>query len=464
MEIQKKIMAAEDRLSDLPDSLLIYILSKLWDDSKAVVRTSVLSTRWRFLWMSVEVSLNYDLPRSSNGCSEKDVSDFIASINRELYYWRSFQKTLRFRCILPRYDKSYVKDVDLWVHFATKIANVECFTLGFDRESNPRYEFPPFAYKNKSLKSLILMKCELKPSGSINWSSLNFLSMASLNLTDDVLEKVLSGCPNLEHLELENVLGISRLEVTSVKLTYLSIKNYQNENDDVRLEILAPHLKCFELSGFCDEICLQQRNVASLIRARIFLKFDSQDKSRNLEEERSYFKELLHGVGHVEDLELGPWCIQCMSILELEGWQSPPSSRKFLKLNTSIEPPDFPGIYSFLQSSLDLETLVIDWYNYNVRIFLYTYEDEDSWSFETHFNCSLRHLKTIKFINFSGPLNEEESLQSLVKYLLKNATVLEKFVIVVSRGCGALWDYAKMEQEFQSFPRSSPHASVVFSY
>ncbi|OIS97493.1 hypothetical protein A4A49_12574 [Nicotiana attenuata] len=51
---------------------------------------------------------------------------------------------------------------------------------------------------------------------------------------------------------------------------------------------------------------------------------------------------------------------KCLSILELKGWQSPPSSRKFLKLNAGLESLDFPGICSFLQSSSDLETLVIE--------------------------------------------------------------------------------------------------------
>ncbi|KAG5589287.1 hypothetical protein H5410_039801 [Solanum commersonii] len=45
-------MAKEDRLSDLPDSILIHILSMMCEntkDSKKVVRSSVLSKRWQFL-------------------------------------------------------------------------------------------------------------------------------------------------------------------------------------------------------------------------------------------------------------------------------------------------------------------------------------------------------------------------------------------------------------------------------
>ncbi|XP_009613280.1 F-box protein At5g03100 [Nicotiana tabacum] len=460
MEMERKVMARGDRLSDLPDAILLHILSMLLWDSKAVVRTSVLSQRWRFLWKSVPVSLDFESP---NSYSEKD---FIASTNRELYYWRSCQKIRRFRGSLFRYDNSYVKDVDLWVHFATKVANVEELTLLFDSDNHPKYELPNFAYKNTLLRSLILINCELKPSGSVNWNSLVFLSIASLNLTDNMLEKILSGCPNLEHLELDCVLGISRLEISSVKLTFLSLKDYQNKNPDLSpLEILAPHIKYFELLGFCNEIRL--RNVASLVSAILSSNFDYiVDEERNSEAEDGYLKEFLHIVAYVEDLELGPWGIECLSILELKGWQSPPSSRKYLKLDTALEQLDFLGICSFLQSSPDLETLVIDWYNKKRRDLLsrYTNEDEHIKRFKTHnYNCSLLHLKTIKIIDYDGTLSGNKSVLPLVKYLLKNATMLEKFVITAKfEGSDMSQDYVKMAQEFQSFPRASLHAELSF--
>lgn len=100
---------------------------------------------------------------------------------------------------------------------------------------------------------LSLINC--KSSGAINWSSLVFLSLTYQKLTDDMLEKVLSCCPNLE---LGYVLGFHRLEISSVKLTSLSINYYENENIDLRLKIVAPHINHVELLGCCDEIRLQQ--------------------------------------------------------------------------------------------------------------------------------------------------------------------------------------------------------------
>ncbi|MCD7464992.1 hypothetical protein HAX54_000344 [Datura stramonium] len=466
MEIQRKTMARGDRLSDLPDPILLHILSLLRDCSKAVVRTSVLSKRWRFLWMSVPLSLGYHFPDSEN---QNEVTlDYLASIHRELYYWKSCEKIWKFSVWGLRYEERYTKDVDLWVHFATKVVNVKAFTLSLFCASRLMYEFPQFGYRNSSLRDLVLRHCKLNPCGRVNWTSLVSLSIGYVELTDGAMEKVLSGCPNLECLELQKVSGIHHLEISSVKLRELMIEDYYNKNHDVWLEILAPHIQHLEILGLCGEIRIGQRNVASLVTAILRLNFDFEEEERNFEKEFSCLKELLHSVAHVKNLELGTWCIECLSVLELKGWRSPPSSRKYLELNVAVDQLDFPGICSFLESSLDLETLVIDWYNQTPRDLLprYTNEDKQIRRFEAHnFNGSFPHLKTIKIDNLYGLLSENKFVLPLIKYLLEHATVLEKFVIAATfLGADAFPDYVKMTQEFQSFPRSSLHASVVFSY
>lgn len=96
----------------------------------------------------------------------------------------------------------------------------------------------------------------------------------------------------------------------------------------------------------------------------------------------------------------------------------------------------------------------------------YKNKDEHCKRFEKihNFNCSLLQMKTIKFINMVGPLSENKFVLPLIKYLLENATVLEKFIIAVGCKGYVSQDCVKLEQELLSFPRSSPHASVVFSY
>ncbi|KAJ8546506.1 hypothetical protein K7X08_032383 [Anisodus acutangulus] len=154
-----------------------------------------------------------------------------------------------------------------------------------------------------------------------------------------------------------------------------------------------------------------------------------------------------------------------LSLLELKGLPSPPSSRKLL--NTSLEQLDFPGFCSLLHSSADLETMVIDWENHESRILLSTFtnENEDGKFHKHNCKCSLLNLKTVKLINFHGPLSKNKFVLPLVEYFLEHAAALGKLVIVARfEGCDVSWDYVEMAQEFLSFPRSSPHASVVFSH
>lgn len=472
MEPQKKIKAIEDRFSDLPDPLLIHILSML-PNGKEVVQTSELSTRWQFLWKSVPIALDFYFPEDPYfglpESGEKETLDFVASTHRELHYWLHFAHKIRkFNVVVNFYDPDrFVKDIDLWVFFATKIANVEDFEL----ECVSGYEFPQFAYENTSLRSLVLKYCELDTLGNVNWSSLVSLSFGHVDLTGDFMEKVLAGCPNLECLQLEFFGEIRRLEINNVKLRKLTINTFEADECDVWIDIFAPYIQSLQLLGSSCGIRL--RNVASLVTAvldlELVLDFGKEDKSEK--KEFSCLKELLKSVAHVKNLELGTWCIKCMSKLALKGWQSQPSRSKFLKFNTNSKELDFPGICSFIQSSSHLETLVIDWYNPD-RKYVCFVKDKDkdkerqSRRFETHkFNCPLQHLKTIKFMNLVGPLNENTFVLPLVKYLLENAIVLEKFDMAARhKGSDMPLDHVKIEQELLSFPRSSSLASLVFSY
>ncbi|MCD7464989.1 hypothetical protein HAX54_000341 [Datura stramonium] len=205
--------------------------------------------------------------------------DYLAFIHREIYYWRFCQKIREFCVWQLRYEEEYARDVDLWVHFALKLANVESFTL------------------------------------DISWNSLVSLTFGYMDFKDGVMEKVLSGCPNLERLSLYSVSGIHPLEISSVKLTELAIDNYYDHNNDLWLEISAPYIQNLRLSGLCREIRIGQGNLASLVTATLTLVYHFEDEQTNMVKETSCLKELLHSVAHVENLKLGHWCIRFIPTL-----------------------------------------------------------------------------------------------------------------------------------------------------
>ncbi|XP_027774698.1 F-box protein At5g03100-like isoform X3 [Solanum pennellii] len=437
-----------DRLTDLPEEILLHILSML-PNSRQVVQMSVLSSQWRFLWKSVQASLYYNSEVYRKPYKKEYILDYAASVNRELHHWRFCDKIKSFRVFPNSYEDFIAHDVDLWVHFAFIIGKVEEFTLKFCyfKSLGFAYNFPEYAYTNTVLRNLVLGYCWLRPSGNVKWSNLVSLSIGDAVMTEGVMEKVLSGCPNLECLELDKVVGIRCLDITSAKLTKLIVTIYETDYDeDHCLEIHAPYIRHLELLGLCyDKIHFQLRNVASLVTALLSVEVYFADLEENLEKECKYLQELLHHVANVKNLELGPWCIECLSILEFKGWPVPPSSWKFLKLNAALEPYDYPGICSFLSSSSCLETLVIDWCHPKPRklLSMYTNEDERRRRFETHsFNWSMPHLKMFKFINFCGKSSENKFVDLLIKCLRENAIALKKYGIALKfKGRDVFWNY-----------------------
>ncbi|XP_059659695.1 putative F-box protein At1g49610 isoform X2 [Cornus florida] len=76
--------------------------------------------------------------------------------------------------------------------------------------------------------------------------------------------------------------------------------------------------------------------------------------------QRDMLAGLLVCLQHVKDLTLGSFCIQVLAALEVKGLPSPLSECKRLTLIMHMKKWDLPGIASVLQSSPDLETLVMD--------------------------------------------------------------------------------------------------------
>ncbi|XP_058788020.1 F-box/FBD/LRR-repeat protein At3g26920-like [Vicia villosa] len=73
MKNRKRLPSIEDRISDLPDSILCHILSFV--PTKLAVRTSILSKRWKPIWLSVPAFDNLQLYRTDDLCSAMQSRD-----------------------------------------------------------------------------------------------------------------------------------------------------------------------------------------------------------------------------------------------------------------------------------------------------------------------------------------------------------------------------------------------------
>lgn len=142
-------------------------------------------------------------------------------------------------------------------------------------------------------------------------------------------------------------------------------------------------------------------------------------------------------------------------------------SRRCLILNTDISKRDFPGIASLLESSPDLEKLVINLTCPNdlascfpeFDYVPFEFDEKKYWTSQNKtFRCLLLHLKTIEIFGFSRYGNVA-LLPSFVEFLLGNARVLERMVIYKERAKYSQ-QLLEVERKLLSFPVSSPIAVV----
>ncbi|KAL8525947.1 hypothetical protein ACS0TY_015243 [Phlomoides rotata] len=160
--------------------------------------------------------------------------------------------------------------------------------------------------------------------------------------------------------------------------------------------------------------------------------------------------ELLESVQHVKELHVGLEFIKVVAMMALIDWQFPQSRRELLIVAFDSEyEHSISGIISLLESSPNLQTLVIDRCSADGEDVIFQLEEDELTS-------DLLHLKTIRIRNFAD--SECESVLTLARILLKRATVLEEMVIMTD--VKDLSDFAEMVQTLLTYPRASTKAVV----
>ncbi|XP_021300715.1 putative F-box/LRR-repeat protein At3g18150 [Herrania umbratica] len=223
-----------DRISSLPESLLLHILSFL--PAKDAVRTALIAPRFGHLWAFLPTL-------SFNFCSYQNCKTRAYDHGPE--YNENFLDFLYYLLLLHQSNTIDKFHLDLELNFCHKMDEGTC--------SNPDHQ-----EKNVTVLHLDFVGCGLaEPNASYRLPKYVF-SRGSLD--DNIMDRILSGCSVLGELSLLDCHGLSRLPFRNPGIKSLAVKIWYERQ---RLEISCPNIVSLDLSGEIDYLDLV--DVSSMI-------------------------------------------------------------------------------------------------------------------------------------------------------------------------------------------------------
>ncbi|RCV27197.1 hypothetical protein SETIT_5G305500v2 [Setaria italica] len=230
-----------DRISDLPDAVLLSVLSFV--PLRDAGRTAVLSSRWRGLFNQSLLDFNACQPfppEEGRGCDWfiRAVTGILAARPRTPI--RSFRFVMYGRGFDGRLGV-----VDRWFR---ALARHRLRELDVDMfYAAPMPTLPGSLLKLASLETLKLFYCRFPNAGSApapRLPALKILDLSNVNVSQESLQAILSHCTSLECVKLKNITGVDKISLRSKSLARL----YGDFGDLKELVVEdAPNLK--ELVG-----------------------------------------------------------------------------------------------------------------------------------------------------------------------------------------------------------------------
>lgn len=207
----------EDRISELPDAVILHILSFL--PTQNVVRTSLLSKRWRHVWTLVPTinicdSGIQDFRRHDEGNNgQKKFYKFVDECLKHPYADTTISK---FRLNLEYYRGS--SRVDGWLRFLGKktVQELELDMLPM----RSRYCLPHSIIDLFSLTLLKLTGLALENFVPTSLPSLKELYLSDIQVDDRVLNSSLLSCLALEKLQVNRCNGLLNPKVSSLSFEF----------------------------------------------------------------------------------------------------------------------------------------------------------------------------------------------------------------------------------------------------
>ncbi|XP_039146681.1 F-box/FBD/LRR-repeat protein At5g22700-like isoform X2 [Dioscorea cayenensis subsp. rotundata] len=448
-----------DRISKLPDALLLQILSFL--QVQDVMRVCCVSTRWKHLWKSVP-SIDFTEAKI------RTTGEFIRAVNKALSN-RGGLQIREFRVCVDS-DLCQINNVDYWITFVVS-HNVEVLYLDCtpDRPVSVNKDklclIPQSLYRCQYLHTLTLKFCQMDLPSIFCLASLRKLHLELVEFTNEDLEVLLSNCPSLKYLTLKNCSKYTHLRVFA--------KNSHNENLNIHedglnsetdLLVSAPNLLTLNFSGQSKRERFFGENLKSLVSVN----FNFSSTYRHIwdPEDCFLFGQFIDHFCYVKSLKLSNWCILNLSIRAILNLGTSVSNMVSNTVNeatlaTRFNKCELAGLVYVLKNFINLGVLILN-----------VVEDVET---KQHLRTVAIHgilgsksfSSTAELVPTEDILDRRRTEFEFVRFLLKNLKELETMFITPTEGLNTFSDSKKLDILFQlssrllSLPRSSPNVQVI---
>ncbi|XP_074270800.1 F-box/FBD/LRR-repeat protein At5g56420-like [Silene latifolia] len=431
--IQNRIRSSEDninvdrdRLSELPDDIIVRILSCM--PTIDAVRT-VLLRRFGNLWTFIH-TLDFDMAEyvhkfchRQKGC-RRHIRWFYRFVHNVLMRHQNLSIERFHLCIenidFNSYDKRERADLDIlvWSRFELcQQAKEICISDKYCCNSI----LPNFT--SQFLVTLELGFCKFQGEFQFELGFLKKLSLNRVWMTDESFQRFIRGCPSLQELVISNPFMMKQLSLSAPNIDKLSLILTENRRWENRLSLYFPNLKNLYLEIIPRQLDIVDVSSVRNIYIKYFLmKFISSDDLQ-----------FLHSIKKLQPsqckwtrivLELHDFCESCLL-----------------------------GIYDLMKSLEQLEELII-----------YTTEDFKVRGDLLRIGLPSPYVKPqLKTITLYGYRESWKSQIQLVKLLLKGAAALDELIIVPMNHRLEKEEELDFVKNVSSFPRASPTTRVIFS-
>ncbi|KAG7534107.1 F-box domain [Arabidopsis thaliana x Arabidopsis arenosa] len=422
----------EDRISQLTESLLCQILNYL--PTKDVVKTSVLSTRWRSLWLSV--------PRLE--LDSRDFSDFDTFVSFCDRYFDSNRVLCINKLKLTIGDNDedgfYLKS---WIDAAAKrkIQHLDVHSLSQSHKIHLNI------YKCETLVYLSLFEVTVAKGRIVS-----FPCMKTMHLEDNVypneatFKKLISWCPVLEDLTViiygKDTKSFPVHSRSLKRLTLVRVSSFHSGAIS-GVVINAPRLCSLRIKDNVSKSFIV-KNIGSNAKLDLSILFglwyfdEASVRSR-----RSSIHRFLPGILSVREMTIHPRTFMLMyRYLELIPLPHLPKFRYMSRLSVTLGVSNLQFLPAFLVSCPNLKSLILE-SNSNSSQKM-RFKGNYQISFSSVPKCL---LSSLEFVDIKTNILEYVAGQQLVKYFLRNSKILKKLTLHLNY-CSPRDDIVKKLRKF----------------